>query len=45
MSKKLKLMVMEQGLYAQVVMLRRKDLKISESNKDKNEDKFKFQVE
>ena len=33
----------EQGLYAQFFMLRRKDLKISEANKNKNEDKFKFQ--
>ena len=34
---------MEQGLYAQVVMLRQKDLNITEENKNKNEDKFKFQ--
>ena len=33
----------EQGLYAQVVMLRRKDLKTTEANKNKNEAKFKFQ--
>ena len=36
-------MVIEQGLYAQVVMICRKYLKITEANKDKNEDKFKFQ--
>ena len=36
-------MVREQGLYAQVVMLHRKDLKITESNKNRNEAKFKFQ--
>ena len=34
---------MEQGLYAQVVMLRQKDLNITEENKNKNEDKFKSQ--
>ena len=34
---------MEQGLYAQVVMLRRKDLKIIEANENINEAKFKFQ--
>ena len=34
---------MEQGLYAQVVMICRKDLKITEENKNKNEAKFKFQ--
>ena len=28
-------MSMEQGLYAQVFMLRQKDLKINEANKDK----------
>ena len=38
-------MAMEQGLYAQVVMLRRKDLKFTESNKNKNEAKFKFQCQ
>ena len=36
-------MSMEQGLYAQVVMLRKKYVKNTESNKYKNEDKFKFQ--
>ena len=36
-------MAMEQGLYAQVFMLRRKDLKFAEANKNKNEAKFKFQ--
>ena len=34
---------MEQGLYAQVVMLCRKYLKTTEANKNKNEAKFKFQ--
>ena len=34
---------MEQGLYAQVVMLGRKYLKFIASNKNKNETKFKFQ--
>ena len=36
-------MAMEQGLYAQVVMLRRKYLKFVVENKNKNEAKFKFQ--
>ena len=39
----LNLMTMEQGLYSQVVMIRRKDLNITEENRNKNEDKFKFQ--
>ena len=34
---------MEQVLYAQVVNLRRKDLKFIAANKNKNEAKFKFQ--
>ena len=34
---------MEQGLYAQVVILCRKDLELIAANKNKNEDKFKFQ--
>ena len=34
---------MEQVLYAHVVMLLQKDLKITEENKNKNEYKFKFQ--
>ena len=34
---------MEQGLYAQVVKLGRKYLKLIAANKNKNEDKFKFQ--
>ena len=38
-----KRMLMEQGLYSQVVMLLRKYLKTTEANKDKNEAKFKFQ--
>ena len=36
-------MVMEQGLYAQVIMLRPKDLKFVATDKNKNEAKFKFQ--
>ena len=36
-------MAMEQGLYAQVVKLRRKDLKCIASNKNKNESELKFQ--
>ena len=36
-------MSMEQGLYAQVIMLHWKDLNITEANKNKNEAKFKFQ--
>ena len=39
----IKRMSAEQGLYAQVVMLFRKDLKSTEANKNKNESKFKFQ--
>ena len=33
----------EQGFYAQVAKLRWKDLELIESNKNKNEAKFKFQ--
>ena len=36
-------MAMEQGLYAQDVMISRKDLKFIAANKNKNEAKFKFQ--
>ena len=36
-------MVTEQGLYAQVVILRQKYLKFISANKNKNEAKFKFQ--
>ena len=36
-------MLIEQGLYAQVIMICRKYLKIIESNKSKNEAKSKFQ--
>ena len=36
-------MAMEQSLYAQVVKLRRKDLKFVATNQNKNEAKFKFQ--
>ena len=39
----IKWMEMEQGLYAQVVMLRWKDLKLFVANRNKNEGKFKFQ--
>ena len=39
----IKLVAMEQGLYAQVIMLRREDLKFFATDKIKNEDKFKFQ--
>ena len=38
-------MAMEQGLYAQLIKLRRKDLKFIAANKNKNEAKFKFQGE
>ena len=34
---------MEQGLYVQVVMLCRNNLKFTKTNKNKNEAKFKFQ--
>ena len=36
-------MAMEQGLYEQVSMLRREDLKFITTDKIKNEAKFKFQ--
>ena len=36
-------MDMEQGLYAQVLMLCKKYSKITGENKNRNEDKFKFQ--
>ena len=36
-------MAMEQGLYAQFVKLRKKDLKFVATGKNKNEAKFKFQ--
>ena len=39
----IKQMVMEKSLYAQVVKLRRKDLKFVATDKNKNEAKFKFQ--
>ena len=35
-------MAAEQGLYAQVVKIRQKDLKFIAANKNKNESKFKF---
>ena len=38
----MKLMAMEQGLYAQVFKICRKDLKFIAENKNKNEAKFKF---
>ena len=34
---------MEQELYAQVIRIRRKDLKFVATDKNKNEAKFKFQ--
>ena len=37
-----KQMATEQGLYAQVVKIRRKDLKFTAENKNKNDAKFKF---
>ena len=39
----IKRMVLEQGSYAQVIMIRRKDLKFVATYKNKNEAKFKFQ--
>ena len=39
----IKRMATEQVLYAQVIMLRQKDLIFTEANKNKNEAKFKFQ--
>ena len=36
-----KIMVMEQGLYAQLIMICRKDLKFFATDKNKNEAKFK----
>ena len=39
----IKRMEIEQSLYAQVVKLRRKDLKFVATDKNKNEAKFKFQ--
>ena len=39
----IKRMAMEQGLYAQVIMLHREDLKFVATDKIKNEAKFKFQ--
>ena len=35
-------MEMEQGLYAQVIRIRRKDLKCAATDKNKNEAKFKY---
>ena len=40
---KIKIMATEQGLYEKVVMICLKDLKITELNKNKNEDIFKLQ--
>ena len=34
---------MEQSLYAQLIMFRRKDLKFDAADKNKNKSKFKFQ--
>ena len=39
----IKLMAMEQSLYAQVIKSRRKDLIFDAADKNKNESKFKFQ--
>ena len=39
----IKRMAMEQGLYAQVIMLRQDDLKFVATDKNKNRAKFKFQ--
>ena len=39
----IKRMAKEQGLYAQVVKLRRKDFEFIAENRNKNEAKFKFQ--
>ena len=38
-------MAKEQGLYAQALKLRENDLKFIAANKNKNEAKFKFQVQ
>ena len=43
MKNNIKRMATEQGLYAQVVKLRRKYLKLITENKNKNQVKFKFQ--
>ena len=43
MKNNIKLMAMEQGLYAQVIMLHREYLKFVATDKNKNEAKFKFQ--
>ena len=42
MKNNIKLMSIEQGLYAQVIILRRKDLKFFATDKNKSEAKFKF---
>ena len=39
----IKRMEMEQSLYAQIIMFRRKDLKFDAAEKNKNTSKFKFQ--
>ena len=39
----MKRMAMEQGLYTQVIMLRRKDLNCFATDKNKNDAKLKFQ--
>ena len=43
MKDNIKRMVTEQGLYTQMVELRRKDLKFASADKNKNQSKFKFQ--
>ena len=45
MKNNIKLMSMEQGLYAQVIMLRRNDFNFFATDKKKNQAKFKFQVQ
>ena len=43
MKNNIKRMETEQGLYAQVIIIRQKYLKCFATNKNKNEAKFKFQ--
>ena len=45
MKNRRKQMATKQGLYAQVVMLRRKDLNFFAADRNKNEAKFKFQCQ
>ena len=39
----IKRMTTEQGLHSKIVIIRRKDLKITEANRNRNKAKFKFQ--